>query len=194
MVFVTLSMMAILSSAVGGYLYYSALVKSSEERMHSEAIEYLQGLSNGIDTYLEWSLLSVKSLAGLKELKQSLINSDAGALAETNATLDHFRDVLKVSVCYLMDRTGKTIASSNRQAPDTFVGKNYGFRPYFVQSINGLPAVHMALGVTSKKRGIYYSYPVYGDGSERPLGVAVIKAFIEPIEKNLIKSQNGVML
>ncbi len=194
MVFVALSMMAILSSIVGGYFYYSALIDSSEERMHTEAAEYLQGLSNDIDSYLEWSLLSVKSLAGLKELKQSLMSSDADALAETNATLDHFCDALKVRVCYLMDHTGKTIASSNRHGPDAFVGRNYGFRPYFVQSMNGLPAVHMAVGVTSKKRGIYYSHPVYGGGNQRPLGVAVIKAPIEPIQKALIKSENGVML
>ena len=192
--FIVLSMMAVLSSAIGGYLYYSALSESSEEWAHKEATEHLKALRNDIDSYLTWSLLSVKSLAGLKELKQSLLSGDVVALAETNALLDHFRDDIKVSVCYLMDRSGNTIASSNRDAPDSFVGKNYGFRPYFKQAMQGMPAVYMALGVTSKKRGIYYSHPVYDKVNEKPLGVAVIKASVELIEKDLMKSPHGIVL
>ena len=191
---IVLSMMAVLTSTIGGYLYYSALRESSLASEHKEAAEHLKVLGNDIDSYLTWFLLSVKSLAGLKELKQSVLSGDAVTLAEANAILDHFRDALKVSVCYLMDRSGNTIASSNRDAPDSFVGKNYGFRPYFKQAMQGMPAVYMALGVTSKKRGIYYSHPVYGKGQEGTLGVAVIKASIEQIEKNIIKSLDGIAL
>ncbi len=61
---------------------------------------------------LNCSLLSVKSLAGLKELNQSLLNGDANTL-ETNAVLKQFRNDLKVNLCSLMDRSGKTISSSN---------------------------------------------------------------------------------
>ena len=96
---IVLSMMAVLSPAIGGYLYYSALNQSAVEWAHKEAVEHLKDLGNDIDYSLTWFLLSVKSLAGLKELKQSLLNRDVVALAETNAILDHFRDALKVSVC-----------------------------------------------------------------------------------------------
>ena len=99
---IVLSIMAVLSPAIGGYLYYSALNQSAVEWAHKEAAEQLKVLGNDIDYSLTWFLLSVKSLAGLKELKelkQSLLNGDVVALAETNAILDHFRDALKVSVC-----------------------------------------------------------------------------------------------
>ncbi len=194
MVFAALSLMAILSASGGGYFYYSALIESSEKRVHAEAEEFLQGVANNMDSYLAWSLLSVKTMAGLTETKLPLIPGDVGDIARTNAVLDHFCDVLKVSVCYLMDGAGNTIASSNRNADDSFVGKNYGFRPYFKQSMKGLPGVHMALGITSEKRGIYYSHPVYAEDKKRPIGVAVIKAPIEPIETDLIESRHGVML
>jgi PAS domain S-box-containing protein len=187
-------MMAVLSSVIGGYLYYSALEGSSLESEHKEAVEHLKVLRNDIDSYLTWFLLSAKSLAGLKELKQSLLTGDRVVLAEANAILDHFRDALKASVCYLMDRSGNTIASSNRDAPDSFVGKNYGFRPYYKQAMRGTPTVYMALGVTSKKRGIYYSHPVFEKGQEEPLGVAVIKASIQEIKKNLMESYDGILL
>jgi len=183
---IVLSLMAVLSPAVGGYLYYSALKESSLETEHKAAEEHLKDVGHDVDSYLEWLLISMKSLAGLKELKHSLLSGDAAALVETHVILDHFRDAMQVSVCYLMDRSGNTIASSNRGAADSFVGKNYGFRPYFKQAMQGKPAVYMALGITSKKRGVYFSHPVYGKGEERPLGVAVIKASVKRIEKDRV--------
>ncbi|MCP4673500.1 MAG: transcriptional regulator, partial [Desulfobacula sp.] len=180
---ILLSVMAVLSSFIGGYLYYTSLTRYSLEQVHKDAAEQLKGIGNDIDSYLNWSLFSVKSLAGLKELNQSLLNGDAN-IPETNAVLKQFRNDLKVSVCYLMDRSGKTIASSNVDAANSFVGKNYGFRPYFIQAMEGKPGLYMGVGVTSKQRGIYYSHPVYAKGEETPSGVAVIKAPIEPIEKN----------
>jgi C4-dicarboxylate-specific signal transduction histidine kinase/CheY-like chemotaxis protein len=191
--FVVLCTMAVLSTSIGGYLYYSALSKSSEESAHKEAEDRVRDLGDDIDSYLSWSLLSVKTLAALKDLKQTLVNEDVISLAKANTILDIFRKNLKVSVCYLLDRSGKTIASSNHDTPDSFMNKNYGFRPYFKQSIKGMPAVYMALGVTSKRRGIYFSYPVYGKGKE-PLGVVVIKTSVEMIEKDFIKAFDGVVV
>jgi C4-dicarboxylate-specific signal transduction histidine kinase len=48
-----------------------------------------------------------------------------------------------------MDHEGNTIASSNRNNPDSFVGQNFDFRPYFQQAIQGIPATYLALGTTS---------------------------------------------
>ena len=191
-----LSVVAVLSTTIGGYLYYSILRESSIERVHRETSEHLKILSDQIDSYLTWSLTSVKVLAGLKELEQLPVSGNAVALAEANAILDHFRDTMQASVTYLMDRSGNTIASSNRDTPVSFVGKNYGFLPYFQQAMQGFPAIYMALGVTSKKRGIYFSHPVYGKGKEGPLGVVVIKKSIELIEENLKfhKPHGGILL
>jgi PAS domain S-box-containing protein len=53
----------------------------------------------------------------------------------------------------------------------------------------------MALGVTSGKRGVYYSHPVYGQvPSDAPIGVAVVKATVEPIEKEFGQREDGVFV
>ena len=192
--FLVLSLMAVLSFAFGGYLYYSAVKKSLFEAVHQKAEEQVYDLRNEIDSYKIWSLKSVKFLSNLKEIKQSVIKGDKASLIEANEILDHFRDDLNVSVCYLIDYSGKTIASTNRNTATSFVGKNYGFRPYFKQAIQGDPSVYMALGVTSKKRGIYFSHPVYGKNKDKPLGVVVIKTSIEPIEQKFKKNIDGVAL
>lgn len=191
---IVLSLMAVLSVTIGAYLYYSALREFSLESAHKEGAEHLKDLANPIDSYLTWSLKSVKSLAGLGRLKQSLLGENIAALAEANAILDHFCDAMQVSVCYLMDRSGNTIASSNRDAADSFVGKNYAFRPYFKQAMQGTPVVYMALGVASKQRGLYFSHPIYGKDKKKPFGVAVIMASVEPIEEDVKKLHDGIVL
>ena len=189
-----LSLLTVLSVTIGGYLYYSTLRESALESAHRQASEHLKTIVDHIDLDLSWSLKSVGALAGLGQLQQTLVSGDTDALQETNAILDHFRNTLKASVCYLMDSSGKTVASTNRYTPTSFVGKNYGFRPYFRQAMRGAPATYLALGVTSKKRGIYFSHPVYGKGHDEPLGVAVIKASVEPIEEELKKPHDGIAL
>ena len=181
--FLILSLMAVLSVGVGGSLYYSAVKNSLFEAVHQKAEEQVNDLRNEIDSYKTWALKSVKFLSNLKPIKQPLISGGVIALSEVNIILDSFRDDLNVSVCYLIDPSGKTIASTNRDTATSFVGKNYGFRPYFKEAMQGRPSVYMALGITSKKRGIYFSHPVYGEEKDKPLGVVVIKASLETIEK-----------
>jgi len=94
----------------------------------------------------------------------------------------------------MMDRTGQTIASSNRGDPDSFVGQNFGFRPYFQQAIRAIPDTYLALGTASGKRGAYFSHPVYTRDAAEPVGVAVIKASIELIEKQLSLPEEEIVL
>jgi C4-dicarboxylate-specific signal transduction histidine kinase len=192
--FLILSLMAVLSVGVGGSLYYAVVKNSLFDAVHQKAEEQVTDLRNEIDSYKTWSLKSIKFFSNLEPIKQSLISGDVIALSDASVLLDSFRDDIKVSVCYLIDNSGKTIASSNRDTKASFVGKNYGFRPYFKEAMQGRPAVYMALGVTSKKRGIYFSHPVYGTQKDSPLGVVVIKASIETIEKHFQKKFYGAAL
>ena len=84
-----------------------------------------------------------------------------------------------------MDRKGKTIASSNRRAPDSFVGHSYAFRPYFTQAINGAIGRYFAMGVTSKVPGYYVSYPVKAPTDRFVRGVSVIKVTLDNVTKEL---------
>ncbi len=193
-VLLVLALLAFLSASVGGYLYYSSLKESAFREAERRGSSHAEEIGRYVASTLSQNQTSVKALAGLDELQKALLVADEGNLARVNSELDHFHQALKVSVCYLMDRTGKTIASSNRRAPDSFVGKNYAFRPYFQQAIQGTPAVHMALGVTSKKRGVYYSHPVYGGRGNTPLGVVVIKSSLESMEREFSEERGGIAL
>ncbi|MBF0259348.1 MAG: PAS domain S-box protein, partial [Desulfamplus sp.] len=132
---------------------------------------------------LSTSLKTVRGLSGHKEIKQALTESNQVALNDASLILDNFNTTFEATVSYLMDHEGNTIASSNRNDPDSFIGKNYSFRPYFTKALEGNPSVYMALGVTSAKRGIYFSHAVYRDGQESPAGVVVMKVSVDAMIK-----------
>jgi C4-dicarboxylate-specific signal transduction histidine kinase len=193
-ILIVLSLLAFLSVTTAGYLYYSSLEETAYiEAEKKVALEALR-IQDTLSSYLSENLKSVKALAGLSELSESLENPGESTLDDANSILDHFTEALQVDVCYLMDRQGNTIASSNRLDPDSFVGENFSFRPYFELAIQGSPATYMARGITSRIRGVYYSYPVYGDGEEAPLGVAVIKSPVSLIEEGFKNAFEGTVL
>ena len=140
------------------------------------------------------NIKSVKALAGMEEMFEMLVRPSKAAQYNSNKMLDLFKASLEVDVCYLMDHDGNTVASSNRNAPDSFVGKNFAFRPYFQQAIHSAPSTYLALGTTSNKRGVYYSFPVFEKGEDLPIGLVVIKASIDQIEKKMNLSEDEILL
>jgi PAS domain S-box-containing protein len=188
-ILLVLALLAFLSFSSGGYLYYSSLKKFAFNKAEVGANYKAESIKNRVFSFLNENLKSVKAMSGLKELQHVLSTPTQEKLAKANFILDHFQVALDASVSYVMDREGLTLSSSNRNAPNSFVGKNYSFRPYFQQAIHGNPSVYMALGVTSKKRGVYYSHPVYEKGQNGPIGVVVVKASVEHIEKELVSLQ-----
>ena len=195
-ILVVLSLLAFLSTSVGGVLYYASLKQSALDEVNRQAVSRAQTLRNHLSSYLQENLKAARVMAGLEVVRRFLeLPERPGGLEAVNAILDHFQWALRADVCYVMDRKGATLASSNREEPRSFVGENYAFRPYFRRAIQGETAVYMALGVTSEKRGVYYSHPVYGRGPfDGAIGVAVVKAGIEPIEEEFRESESGIVV
>ena len=129
---------------------------------------------------------AVKSLSGSPWIAPALIIRKDRDIANAGSVLDRYNTSLESSVSYLLDGNGMTIASSNRNDSDSFVGKSYQFRPYFTQAIKGAPGRYFALGVTSLKRGFYASYPVR-ESRGKIIGVAVIKQDVDAEEAHLSK-------
>ncbi|OJU52656.1 MAG: two-component sensor histidine kinase [Mesorhizobium sp. 61-13] len=105
---------------------------------------------------------------------------NASLRIRANAYLKEINHLLKSSDIYVMLIGGDTIAASNYDAPLSFVGQNFSYRPYYQDAAEGRQGRFFALGTTSLKRGYYFSAPVYVGGEIR--GVVVFKVDIEPIE------------
>ena len=163
-------------------LYLGEWAQKKQEKVKAEAHEYATIVVSRLNTEFKRMEDGVTALAETSWLPASLRYPTEDNLEKINALLDHYRSTLDAAVCYLMDKNGKTIASSNRNAPDSFVGQSYAFRPYFKQAINGNTGRYFAVGVTSKAPGYYVSRPVRARGN---LGVAVVKVSLQNVTQEL---------
>ncbi len=167
-------------------LYLGEWAQKNQEKTKAEAQEYASIVVSRLNTEFKRMEDGVTAMAETSGLANTLRYQTDDNLEKANTVLDRYRSALEASVCYLMDKSGKTIASSNRQDPDSFVGKNYGFRPYFKQANDGNTGRYFAVGVTSKVPGYYVSRPVRANLRGKAVqGVAVIKVSLKNVTQEL---------
>ena len=123
----------------------------------------------------------------------SLQDTDNAQLqAKTNRYLNHVNNTISASDTYLIDLNGTTIAANNWRDEQTFIGKNFAFRPYFQQAVSGQQGRYFALGTTSGQRGYYFSSPVIN--ADKIIGVVVVKMDLSKIEKEWTGKQAHFMV
>lgn len=189
-----LSLLAFLSASAGGVLYYASLRQASFQEARQQSAASTKLIHKRLNSLLLEHRKSAATLAAIDALRKALQAGTADDLVLANEVLDLFTATQDADVSYLMDMDGNTIASSNRRDADSFVGQNFAFRPYFQAASEGAKGAYLALGVTSGKRGVYHSSPVHGDPPAHPIGVAVIKASIDEIEKELDLPSEDIVL
>lgn len=120
----------------------------------------------------------------------ALRNGDARDLNPTLATIAARSGAEFV---FLMDTTGKTIASSNYEDPDSLVGRYYTFRPYFRSAINGEQGRFYAVGVTTGRPGYFIAEPVR-DAGGTIYGVVVVKVPVRDLSRAIVDSGDLVLV
>jgi two-component system C4-dicarboxylate transport sensor histidine kinase DctB len=128
-------------------------------------------------------------------MPQSLNNVD-----KANHLLRDIAQQTGADVMYLMNTNGRTLAASNWDQHDSFVGRNFAFRPYFNEAMAGKLGRFFGLGTTSAKRGYFFAGAVH-DG-DQVIGVLVIKVDLDHTEtlwgktpeQLLLTDQNGVVI
>ncbi len=193
-VILLLSIISLLGALTGGYFYFSILKGAIVSRAQQDAETSLQQVVERMRLHVTDHRREVKALAGVSTIKQALHSQSKADIDEANSILLHFQRSLDADVCYLMNRDGLTIASSNYNTPLSFVGKNYAFRPYFQKAIEGNTNLYFALGVTSKSRGAYFATPVYLDSGNKPAGVVVMKVTADHLEDWLKEFTDGYVM
>ncbi|MFH1081499.1 MAG: diguanylate cyclase [Pseudomonadota bacterium] len=127
---------------------------------------------------------AVKAISGSPWIVSALISGKKQDISRANDVLDRYNSAMKLTVSYLLDKTGKTIASSNRNDAGSFIGKSYEFGPNFEQAINGNRGRSLAVGTISSTRGFYSSHPVR-DGKGAIIGVVAMKMELDEMEAAL---------
>ncbi|WP_316365632.1 sensor histidine kinase [Candidatus Thiodiazotropha sp. CDECU1] len=144
--------------------------------------QQLEQFASHLDSQLSRYQFTPQLVAKNSLLVELLNDPKNDSLVEVvNLLLREINEITSASDTYLMDRTGLTLAASNWADENPFVGKNFSFRPYFSEAMEGKVGRYFALGTTSKKRGYYFSYPVTYNAEK--IGVIVVKMDLSQIEK-----------
>jgi two-component system C4-dicarboxylate transport sensor histidine kinase DctB len=109
-----------------------------------------------------------------------------------NVMLDAIARQAKVSAIYLMNRDGDTLAASNWALPLTFLGHNFGYRPYFREALAGNAGRFYGIGSTTSTPGYFIAQPVR-DG-DNIIGVIAVKVILDEFEHNWVGSEDTIVL
>lgn len=122
--------------------------------------------------------------------------TDAVAGAGTGPLNDRLQDFAAqagLDAIYLMDANGITIAASNHNTPTSFIGYNYGFRPYFKDALQGKQGRFYAIGTTTGLPGYFIADAVVVDGQD-VAGVIAIKKGFSVLEDSWRRAGEQVIL
>lgn len=121
---------------------------------------------------------------------EAALGSPEGSL---NERLARFAETTGADAVYLMDDSGWTVAASNWREPKTFLGQNYGFRPYFKTALEGRPGEYYAIGATTGVPGYFVSHPVE-DERARIVGVVAVKVDLRNLEANWATPEGKIFI
>lgn len=172
---------------VGAALAATLAVRHAErealEEDASRASQQLALYANSLHMLIERYRALPAVLALDPQLREALKGPVSPAQQdELNRKLEKINGAAQSSTLELMDGTGLAVAASNWRLPSSYVGHNYRFRPYFIQTRTQGTGRFYAVGVTSGIPGYFLSSAVTGDDGEF-LGAMVVKLEFPELER-----------
>lgn len=157
--------------------------RAALEEDASRANQQLALYATSLHTLIERYRALPAVLALDPELRSALKGPVSAAQQDAlNRKLEQINGAAQSSTLELLDHTGLAVAASNWRLPSSYVGHNYGFRPYFLQTRTQGTGRFYAVGVTSGIPGYFLSSAVTGDNGEF-LGAMVVKLEFPEIER-----------
>jgi two-component system C4-dicarboxylate transport sensor histidine kinase DctB len=193
--------LGVLVALVGGAIAYqtstsigfAALKEASERRLAQQA----SILEREIDRF---GLLPLSASLNRDVIDALKHPGDQSRIEDINHYLMTLNDSVGALQTYLVDPTGHIIASSNHGGPDSFIGRDISYRPYFQKAQPGRAEGYYGVGTTGNTAGYFLATAVEAEG--RRLGVVAVKIGLEQLESRwsgagqpvFLSDDNGVVV
>ncbi|WP_300630599.1 sensor histidine kinase [Pseudomonas sp.] len=171
----------------------------------------IRTLSDNGERQLELHARTVESelskytyLPSLLELESSVSMLLADPSQETRKTVNDYLEGLnrrsRSRAIYVMDTTGRVLATSNWRDADSYQGEDLSFRAYFQNAVRGQPGRFYGIGSTNGEPGYYLAHGLEEHG--KIIGVAVVKVRLEALEERwqrarleaFVSDENGIII
>ncbi|MFM0006900.1 ATP-binding protein [Paraburkholderia dipogonis] len=137
---------------------------------------------------------SVRALLG------AMPDPAAGLLQTVNTYLDAVNHEAGSVAVDVIDQHGLVIAASNWNRPESFVGTNVSYRPYFQDALAHGAGRFFGIGTNTGMPGLYFASAVRDAGG--PIGVTAVKVSVDalesawrtPGEASMVIDANGVIV
>ena len=181
------------AAVAGGWAMRQAQEHALEESAR-RGPEQLSLYANSLHTLIERYRALPAVLALDPELVAALSKPmTAQVQAALNQKLERINGAAQSSTLELLDSTGLAVAASNWNTSNSYVGHNYGFRPYFSQTHSKGAGSFYAVGVTSGIPGYFLSSAVL-DANGQFLGAMVVKLEFPQLEREWSQGNDTLLV
>ncbi|MEL7115473.1 MAG: ATP-binding protein [Pseudomonadota bacterium] len=171
-----------------------AVFWASNAYFRSEALDKASARLSLYQSTVTAELRRVSHLPHVLAKDRFVIETASGAATKPlDARLADFARRASVDAIYLMDLTGLTRSASNAGTPGSFLGQNYGFRPYFNTAMQGGLGEFYGIGATTGVPGYFFAEAVSNDLGET-LGVVAIKIDLSALQDSWQRAGERVIL
>ncbi|WP_296178712.1 sensor histidine kinase [Pseudomonas sp. UBA1879] len=141
------------------------------------------------------------SVLELESNVSDLLNNPTPDLrSKVNDYLEGLNRRSRSRAIYVLDTTGRVLATSNWRDADSYLGEDLSFRAYYQDAIRGLPGRFYGIGSTTGEPGYYLAHGLEEKG--KIIGVAVIKVRLEALEERwqrarleaFVSDENGIII
>lgn len=118
--------------------------------------------------------------------------SEASLVDKVNGYLETLNRRIGTAVVYVLDRKGRVVASSNWDEPDSFVGLDLSYRPYYRNAAIDRVERFYGIGTIGYRPGYYLATALHENGVV--VGVGVVKIDLEQLELSWSSAESPAIL
>ncbi|RAI42415.1 sensor histidine kinase [Rhodoplanes roseus] len=183
----------VLATAATAYVVYDQELDGSIRKLRGSADHrldlYAASLEREIEKYATFPYVMGLQSDVIARLRDP---SDAALVPRVNVYLETLNRRIGTSVVYVLDRRGRVVASSNWNEPDSFVGLDLSYRPYFRNTAIDRVERFYGIGTSGNKPGHYLATALHDNGVI--VGTGVVKIDLEQLERSWSSAESPAIL
>jgi len=174
--------------------------RAAIENLKTGALKEAQTQANELNSELQKFSLVPIILRENPDVTSALTSGTKASIDKLNFKLKSLAEQTHATYIYAIDKNGRTVASSNFGETDSFVGKDYQYRPYFLRALQDGQSKYYAKGQTTGRAGLFLAGRI--SNNSEPIGVIVVKVefddiakrWSDPLSTSFVVNKDGIIL